>query len=53
MEEYKKLMRFSHCQSRNYQYCEFHKKIEPKFNGSEMIHCALDDVMFLAQVLTK
>eukprot|EP00703_Trepomonas_sp_PC1_P001485 JAP95121.1 Hypothetical protein TPC1_11989 [Trepomonas sp. PC1] len=49
--EYKQLMKLSHSRSRHYDYCDFHQKIEKKFNGEEMIHCALDDVSFLAKVL--
>ena len=46
-------MKYSHSRQRDYEYCDFHQKIEKKFNGEEMIHCAFDDVMFLAKVLLK
>ncbi|CAL6111876.1 Conserved_hypothetical protein [Hexamita inflata] len=42
-----------HSHSRKYKYCPFHDALENK-NGVDgtMVHCALDDVWFLADILS-
>ncbi|CAL6101096.1 Conserved_hypothetical protein [Hexamita inflata] len=42
-----------HSHSRKYKYCPFHESLENK-NGVDgtMVHCALDDVWFLSDILS-